>query len=59
MTAVQCTDGLYCFMNDGEIRRGVERLPMREICPYLIALAERRGTDDNFSRAGRPGRPLK
>ena len=28
---------------------GVDRLNMDEICPYLIALAERRGTDDNLS----------
>jgi serine/threonine protein phosphatase PrpC/predicted Ser/Thr protein kinase len=46
---VQCTDGLYCFMNDAEISEGVDRLNMDEICPYLIALAERRGTDDNLS----------
>jgi len=46
---VQCTDGLYCFMNDGELSEGVDRLDMDEICPYLVALAERRGTDDNLS----------
>ncbi len=46
---VQCTDGLYCFMNDGELSEGVDRLDMDEICPYLISLAERRGTDDNLS----------
>ncbi len=46
---VLCTDGLYCFVDDGEISEGVERLHMREICPYLVALAERRGTDDNLS----------
>jgi len=46
---VQCTDGLYCFMNDGEISEGVDLLDMDEICPYLVALAERRGTDDNLS----------
>ena len=38
---VQCTDGLYCFMNDRELSEGVDRLDMDEICPYLIALAER------------------
>jgi serine/threonine protein phosphatase PrpC len=46
---VQCTDGLYCYLNDGEISEGVDRLNMDEICPYLIALAERRGTDDNLT----------
>jgi len=46
---VQCTDGLYCFLSDGEIAEGVDRLNMDEICPYLVALAERRGTDDNLT----------
>jgi serine/threonine protein phosphatase PrpC/predicted Ser/Thr protein kinase len=46
---VQCTDGLYCFMGDSELLEGVDRLNMDEICPYLVALAERRGTDDNLS----------
>jgi serine/threonine protein phosphatase PrpC len=46
---VQCTDGLYCYLNDGEISEGVDRLNMDEICPYLVALAERRGTDDNVT----------
>jgi serine/threonine-protein kinase len=46
---LQCTDGLYCFMNDGEIAEGVDRLGLDEICPYLVNLAERRGTDDNLT----------
>ncbi len=46
---LQCTDGLYCFMNDGEIAEGVDRLNLDEICPYLVNLAERRGTDDNLT----------
>ena len=46
---VQCTDGLYCFINDGEISEGVDRLEMKEICPYLVALAKQRGTDDNLT----------
>ncbi|MDR3404877.1 MAG: protein kinase [Chthoniobacter sp.] len=46
---VQCTDGMYCFMNDSEISEGVDRLDMEEICPYLTQLAVRRGTDDNLS----------
>jgi len=46
---LQCTDGLYCFMNDGELAEGVDRLNMDEICPYLVALSERRGTDDNLT----------
>lgn len=46
---VQCTDGLYCYMNDSELSEGVDRLNMDEICPYLVSLAERRGTDDNIT----------
>jgi len=46
---VQCTDGLYCYMGDSELLEGVDRLNMDEICSYLVALAERRGTDDNLS----------
>ena len=46
---LQCTDGLYCFMNDGELLEGVDRLDMDEICPYLVSLAERGRTDDNLS----------
>ncbi len=46
---LQCTDGLYCFINDGELCEGIDRLKIEEVCPYLIALAERRGTDDNLS----------
>jgi len=46
---LQATDGLYCFVNDGELAEGVDRLPLDEICEYLVALAERRGTDDNLS----------
>jgi len=46
---VQATDGLYCYMSDGELSEGVDRLHLEEICPYLVALAERRHTDDNLS----------
>ena len=46
---VQCTDGLYCFMNDSELSEGVDRLNMDEVCAYLTQLAVRRGTDDNLS----------
>jgi serine/threonine protein phosphatase PrpC len=46
---VQCTDGLYCYVGDGEISEGADRLNLDEICHYLISLAERRGTDDNLS----------
>ena len=46
---LQCSDGLYCFVSDDEIAEGVDRLPPEEICPYLVSLAERRGTDDNLT----------
>ena len=46
---VQCTDGLYCYLSDSDLCEGVDRLNMDEICPYLIALAERQKTDDNLS----------
>ncbi len=46
---LQCCDGLYCFLSDAEILEGVDRLPMEEICPYLISLAERRAANDNLS----------
>ena len=36
-------------MNDSELSEGVDRLSMHEICPYLEALAIRRGTDDNLT----------
>ena len=59
---LQCTDGLYCFMNDGEIAEGVDRLNLDEICPYLVNLAERRGhgrqSDRPIDPRG-PGHPLK
>jgi protein phosphatase len=46
---LQCTDGLYCFVNDGELAEGIDRLNMDEICPYLVSLSECRGTDDNLT----------
>ncbi|MBV9642839.1 MAG: bifunctional protein-serine/threonine kinase/phosphatase [Verrucomicrobia bacterium] len=46
---VQCTDGLYCYISDSDLCEGVDRLNMDEICPYLIALAERQKSDDNLS----------
>lgn len=46
---LECSDGLYCFLSDDEIAEGVDRLPPEEVCPYLVSLAERRGTDDNVS----------
>jgi serine/threonine protein phosphatase PrpC len=46
---VQCTDGLYASVIDDEIREIISHHPPEEACDRLIALAERRGSDDNIS----------
>jgi len=46
---IQCTDGLYASVIDDEIRDIVSHHPPAEACARLIALAERRGADDNIS----------
>jgi serine/threonine protein phosphatase PrpC len=46
---VQCSDGLYAFVVDEEIREVVSHYPPPEACRRLIALAERRQVDDNIS----------
>jgi len=46
---VQCSDGLYGFVVDDEIRDIVSHLPPDEACRSLIAFAERRRVDDNVS----------
>jgi serine/threonine protein phosphatase PrpC len=46
---VQCSDGLYAFVVDEEIREVVGHYPPPEACRRLIALAERRQVDDNIS----------
>jgi serine/threonine protein phosphatase PrpC len=46
---VQCTDGLYACVIDDEIREVVSHHAPPEACDRLIALAERRGADDNIS----------
>ncbi len=46
---VQCSDGLYAFVVDEEIREVVGHYPPQEACRRLIALAERRQVDDNIS----------
>ncbi|HUJ43717.1 MAG TPA: protein kinase [Opitutaceae bacterium] len=46
---VLCTDGLYGFVVDDEIRGIASHHPPEEACRRLIALAERRQTDDNLS----------
>ncbi|HTT55983.1 MAG TPA: protein kinase [Opitutaceae bacterium] len=46
---VQCTDGVYGFVVDDEIRDLASHHAPEEACRRLIALAERRQTDDNLS----------
>ena len=46
---IQCTDGLYASVIDDEIREIVSHHAPPEACDLLIALAERRGADDNIS----------
>jgi len=46
---VQCTDGLYGFVVQDEIRDIASHHPPEEACRRLIALAERRQSDDNLS----------
>jgi serine/threonine protein phosphatase PrpC len=46
---IQCTDGLYARVIDDEIREIVSHHPPEEATDRLIALAERRGADDNIS----------
>ena len=46
---MQCTDGLYARVIDDEIREIVSHHASEDACDRLIALAERRGADDNIS----------
>jgi len=46
---VQCTDGLYSVVLDEEICDLAGHLAPEETCQQLVALAEKRGSDDNVS----------
>ncbi len=46
---MQCSDGLYCCLSEGEIYDLVSKLPAADACRELTALAEKRGTEDNLS----------
>lgn len=46
---VQCSDGLHHCVAEGEIAEIVTHAPPDEACRQLIALASKRGTDDNLS----------
>ncbi len=63
-TILQCSDGLYSFVVDDEIRQIVSRSHPFDACKKLVALAERRQLDDNISiqilqvqRIDQPGVP--
>jgi serine/threonine-protein kinase len=46
---IQCCDGVWAKINEGEIQNLVGRLQPDEACREIITLAERRGADDNLS----------
>ena len=46
---VQCSDGLHHCVTEEEIAEIVTHAPPAEACRRLVALAEKRGTDDNLS----------
>ena len=46
---IQCSDGLYQCVTEGEIGEIVAKEPPEEACRRLVELAEKRGTDDNLS----------
>jgi serine/threonine-protein kinase len=46
---VQCTDGLYSVVMDDQICEVAGHLAPEEACAELIALAEKRGAEDNVS----------
>ncbi len=46
---VQCTDGVHQFMTDDELCEIVTHATPDEACKQLLALAEKRGTEDNIT----------
>jgi len=46
---LHCTDGLHAYVLDEEIREIVSRNHPFDACRELVALAEKRGSDDNIS----------
>ena len=46
---LHCTDGLHAFVLDEEIRVIVTRNHPYDACKEVVALAEKRGSDDNIS----------
>ena len=46
---LHCTDGLHAYVLDEEIREIVTRSHPYDACKELVALAEKRGSDDNIT----------
>jgi len=46
---VQCCDGVWTKITEGEIQQIVDKLPPEDACRELISLAEKRGADDNLT----------
>jgi len=46
---LHCTDGLHAYVLDEEMREIVSRNHPYDACKELVALAEKRGSDDNIS----------
>ncbi|HXN36107.1 MAG TPA: protein kinase [Opitutaceae bacterium] len=46
---LQCTDGLHACVLDEEMREIISRSHPYDACKELVALAEKRGSDDNIS----------
>jgi len=46
---VQCCDGLWTQVTEGEIVDAASKLSPEEACQTLVRLAEKRGADDNLS----------
>jgi protein phosphatase len=44
-----CTDGLYNYVENDEMRQAVETLPPRDACEALVKLANSRGGEDNIT----------
>ena len=46
---IQCTDGLWGFVTEGEILDAVTKKSPEEACKHLIEVVSRRGGDDNLT----------
>ena len=46
---VICTDGLYKYIDDNEIKDTVKNIPLENLTEYFVSKAKERGGDDNIS----------